>query len=223
MALRTNRLNAQGYASCIFAGGVEAWAVKRLDLLKNMYVDDGSTIDDRSGIPNGYNTGAKLLPLKSGGMSSYNPAIFNLVKLDADAKMGLALEGSSALTLTVVNAQADQIVALVGSASLALSASNADMSAGVDAVASSAMAFSSSVSLGGIIPVTATSTLTLTPNVDITALAFMEAEAGGPTELSPEGLASAVWNSDLVDYTESGTFGAFTQKVLTVARFIGLK
>lgn len=249
MALLTNRFNAQSYNQAVFAGSAEAWAVKRLRLLQNMYASQAG-VDDLSGIPNGYNTGLMLLPLKAGGMSSYNPAILNLVKTSADAKMGRALEGSVTLSIVSTNAQADQIVPMIASASLAITLSDAGMSAGVQAVADSTMSMAGNASLGGIIPVQATSSCVMTPDVDMTALAFMVAEAGGPTELSPEGLAAAVWNAVLADFQEAGstgealsnaggagnpwdsllsanndpgTFGERIQKLLTTGKFLGLK
>lgn len=198
MALLTNRLNAQSYSSSIFAGGVEAFAIKRLNLLVNIYASEAG-IDDKSGVPNGYNTGAMLLPLKDGGMSSYNPAILNLVKSNADAKLGLGMVGSSALVLTLVNAQADQIVSLVGSATLTLAVDNAGMSAGVEAAGSSSMTITPSASLGGIIPVEASAACVLTPSVSMSALAFMDAEAGGATPLSPEGLAASLLDEEEIE------------------------
>jgi hypothetical protein len=249
MALRTNRLNAQSYAAGIFAGSAEAWAVKRTHLLKNTYAGQGG-IDNLSGIPNGYNTGAMLLPLKAGGMSSFNPAILNLVSSDADAKMGKALEGSAVLAITNTNAQADQIIPMIASDILAITLYNAEMSAGVQAVASSTMLISVDASLGGIIPTEASSACLITPDVDMTANAFMEAAAGGPTELSPQGLANAVWDTVLADHLDAGTagsalsdagsagnpwsallddnndpgtFGERVQKLLTIAKFLGLK
>lgn len=199
MALRTNRLNAQGYQSCIFAGGTEAWALRKIDLLKNIYADQGNGIDNKSGVPNGYNMGAMVLPLKAGGMSSYNPAILNLVKSNADAKMGRNLEGTASLSIAVANAQADQIVALVGSASLAISVDNAGLSAGVQAVASASLSITGDLSLGGIIPVQASASCAASSNVTMTALGFMEADAGGPTPLSPEGLASSLLDSNDIE------------------------
>jgi len=198
LALRNNRFNAQGHAAGVFAGGAEAWAVKRLHLLVNMYADQGGNISDKSGIPNGYNTGAMLLPLKAGGMSSYSPVLLNLVKFDADAKMGRNLDGSASLVLTLTNAQADQIVALIGSASLSIAVSDAGLSAGVQAAGSSAMTITGDLSLGGIIPVDASAACVISADVDLSALAFMEAEAGGATPLSPEGLtAELLDNQDI--------------------------
>lgn len=190
------------------------------------------------------------MPLKAGGMSSFNPAILNLVSDNADAKMGKALEGSSTIAITNTDAQADQIVPMVADAVLVIAKDNAAMSAGVEAVADSTMSITGDAELGGIIPVTADSVCAITPNVTMTALAFMEAEAGGPTELSPQGLANAVWDTVLSEHVDSGTtgaalsdaggagnpwsadistnndpgtFGALVQKLLTVAKFLGLK
>lgn len=249
MALRNNRLNAQSHAAGIFAGSAEAWAVKRIHLTRNMYVGDNG-IDDLSGIPNGYREGAILMPLKAGGMSSYNPAILNLVKSNADAKMGRGLVGSAALSIVSTNAQADQIVPMVASAALVIAKDDAAMSAGVQAVASSAMSIVGSAGLGGIIPVTASSSCAITPSVTMTALAFMVAEAGGPTPLSPQGLANAVWDTVLSEHVDvgttgaalsdaggagnpwaadlstnnnPGTFGSLVQKLLKFTNFLGLK
>lgn len=154
-----------------------------------MYADQAATISDKSGIPNGYNMGALLLPLKAGGMSSYNPETLQLVRQSADAKMGRNLQGSAVLTLVKDNAQADQIVSLVASGSLSLVKSEAGLTAGIEAEASGSIDFSSSAILGGIIPVTASSSIAVSPSVALSAKAFMEAEAGGATPLSPEGLS----------------------------------
>jgi len=215
MALRPNRVNTFSYQSCVFAGDNKV-AFQRLDLLRNMYAGNGA-IDDKSGMPNGYNTGGIVLPLKAGGMASFNPAILNLVKSSADAKMGRALVASSTMAITNTNAQADQIVPMSADAVLAISNSDANMSAGVDAVADSTMTMTPDASLGGIIPATATSACVLTPDVDMTAKAFMVAEAGGPTELSPEGLAASVWEAILVDYADTGNAAETVRKAKTAA------
>jgi hypothetical protein len=83
----------------------------------------------------------------------------------------------------------------------------------------------------------------------LSALAHLEAESGGPTPLSPEGLAQAVWSEDLTPYSgvsagqalkdagsagnpwsatlasnnTPGTFGWFVQELLTIGKFLGLK
>lgn len=250
MALVTNRRNAASYARGTIVGDAQAWDVVRTSSLVNIYADESLSIDNKSGIPKGYNTGAILLPMKAGGMSSFNPQALVITANSALARMGRNLAGSATLTLTVTNAQADQIVSLVGSATCSIVVTNAALTAGVQAAASSTMTIIANASLGGIIPITASTTGTLTPSVTMTALAFIIAEAGGPTPLSPEGLADAVWaapavdnnapgtmgeklndaggagnpwSAELASNNTDGTFGAFVQKLLTVAKFLGLK
>lgn len=250
MALRNNRFNAQSHVAGIFAGSAAAWAVKRIHLLRNIYLDDGNNIDNKSGVPNGYRDGAILMPLKAGGMSSFNHSALNLVSVNADAKMGRALAGSAALSIVNTNAQADQIVPMIADAALAITVGSALMSAGVQAVADSAMSIVGDASLGGIIPITADSACVMSDDVTMTALAFMIAEAGGPTPLSPQGLADAVWDEVLADHVtvgsagaaladaggagnpwaadlstnnNPGTFGSLVQKLLKFTQYLGLK
>jgi prolyl-tRNA editing enzyme YbaK/EbsC (Cys-tRNA(Pro) deacylase) len=209
VALRTNRLNAQGYIGGTAVGGAQARSVKRLDLLRNLYADNSNAIDNKSGAPNGYTRGAILMPLKAGGMSSYNFAQLVITASSADAKMGKALAGSSAMALTLVTADLDQIVALLASGTLAITVDQANLSAGVLMAASASGAITVDLAqLGGIIPMGAAGNLVITPDVTMTALANMIAEAGGPTPLSPEGLAAAVWSALLADYADTGTMGA---------------
>jgi hypothetical protein len=219
MALLTNRFNAQSYSQAIFAGGAVSWAVNRPRLLQNIYATKAG-IDPKSGIPNGYNTGYMLLPLKDGGMSSFNPQSLVLSTASAVAKKGRAAQASATLTLVSTNAQADRIIPAVASDTLTLVSTNASISAGVAAVASATLTITGNASIGGIIPVTASSSCSITPSVAMSALAFMIAEAGGPTELSPEGLAAAVWNEALADYTTSGSAGNLVKKIKNNADLI---
>jgi hypothetical protein len=151
-----------------------------------------------SGTPYGYLAPVSwVLPNVGGAMSFYADPL-TMIAVSADAKMGRSLVGSSSLVLTLTNAQADQIVALIGSASLTLATADAGLSAGVEAVASGSMAIIADASLGGIIPVEALAACSISADVDLSALAFMEAEAGGATPLSPEGLtAELLDNQDI--------------------------
>jgi hypothetical protein len=248
LALKNNTRSI-GNMSATSVAGSEAYGISKLRLLVNLYADEGQDVDDLSGVPRGYNMGALLLPLKPGGMSVFEEAT-TLTATNADAKMGRNLEASSSMSLVKLDAQADQIVSLAGSGTLSLTVANAGLSSAVSAVASGSLTISANASLGGIIPVDASSAMSLSDNVTMTALAFMIAEAGGPTELSPEGLANAVWDTVLADHVDAGTtgaalsdaggagnpwsadlstnntpgtFGAFVQKLLSVAKFLGLK
>ncbi|MGL6122528.1 MAG: hypothetical protein ACRC1W_05790, partial [Shewanella sp.] len=68
-----------------------------------------SAFGQLSGTPYGYLAPISwVLPNRPGAMSSFSSDLLQLVKLDADAKMGRGLIGSAALTLVKANAQADQ-------------------------------------------------------------------------------------------------------------------
>jgi hypothetical protein len=162
------------------------------------------------------------------------------------------LELAGSLSIAATNAELQQIVSLAASGSVAISATTAQLAGAANAVASGTVSITATNALcGAIFSVTASSTCSISGRgTSLTALAFMEAEAGGPTELSPEGLANAVWDTVLADHVDTGTtgaalsdaggagnpwsadlstnntpgtFGAFVQKLLSVAKFLGLK
>lgn len=151
--------------------------------------------------PNAY-----LLPNKSGSISSYTRSTSNLDDTTVNLVPAMPMIATSTMALAVLNAQLDQVVQFIASGVMALTG-NANLAAAVAAQASSTMTLAGSALAGGIFPVTAASSMTLTPSVALTAKAFMEAAAGGPTPLSPEGLAAAVLNALLADYNESGSVG----------------
>lgn len=252
MALRTNRLNAQGYVGGFAAGGAQAWSVTKLHLLRNLYVDNNSTVSDKSGVPNGYNMGVLLLPLKPGGLSSYTGNQTSITATPAILAAGRNLSGSATTTITAGTINLDQIVPLTASSTTSITAGTVTLAAAVSGTASSTTAITTAAStLGGIFNTSASSSSAITPAVTLTALAFITAEAGGPTPLSPEGLAQAVWNANLSDFnnagstgealanassagnpwdalvadnSDPGTFGEYVgKKVLTTSKFLGLK
>jgi hypothetical protein len=203
-----------------------------------------------SGFFGAYNNGALspsafILPLKSGSISSYTQSASSLSRLDSTLTPALPMQVNGSFVLTVTNAQLDQVVQFIASGVLSLTGS-----ASLAAAVSGTMTLASSALAGGIFPVTASSNMVLSPSVTMTAKAFMEASAGGPTPLSPEGLANAVldalladhnlagsvgealnsigasanpWSSDLSTNNSPGTFGERVQKLLTKNQFIGLK
>lgn len=159
----------------------------------------------------GYTNGALapnsfILPQKSGSISSYTRANAALAKDTANLVPAMPMIATSAMALAVLNSQLDQVVQFIASGVLALTGS-ASLAAAVGAQASATMTLAGSALAGGIFPVTASSSMTLSPSVTMTAQAFIEASAGGPTPLSPEGLANAVLDALLADHTISGSVG----------------
>lgn len=150
-------------------------------------------------IPNGYAPGYAWVPAKGpGGLASYTQAS-GAISGAAILAAGRNATATVSLTLTVANAQADQIVPISATGSLSIAVADAALAAAVLAEASAALSIAvASAQLGGIFDVAASSSMSIADDATLTALAFMEAEAGGATPLSPEGLtAELLDNSDI--------------------------
>ena len=108
------------------------------------------------------------------------------------------MDGSGSMQITVQTASMSLLAELVASGALIMAVSSAQLSSAVAMLASGTMVITGSASLGGLIPIQAAGTLVFVQdNADLGALAYMEASAGGPTPLSPEGLANAVWQKTI--------------------------
>lgn len=187
-----------------------------------------------------------VLPDIGGAMGSFD--IFGITGSGAGAA-GRNLEAPSSASITLTNAELQQIVTLVAT-QLIIFSSNADLRAAVQMQASAILALATTANIQAMIDIMVSGNIAITPSGILTALAHMNAEAGGPTPLSPEGLAEAVWSKDITGYTDVnsagrklndaggagnpwsadlasnntvGTFGYLVQKLLTVAKFLGLK
>lgn len=191
---------------------------------------------------------AFIMPIKSGAISSYTLSN-GVITPNVDLIPAYNLEASASASITVTNAQLDQIVSAVANGTATISVVNAILAGAATLQANGTLSLTSNADAGAIFSVTADANGVISANVTISALANMEAEAGGPTPLSPEGLAQAVWSENLTDYTGStagqalkdaggagnpwsanladnqteGTFGWFVQKLLTIGKFLGLK
>ena len=212
---------------------------------KNSYTHFGKLAAYPSGY---YPPYAYSMPMSTGAMSSFTQS-YSFITPTVNLAGGRNLEFLAASTIINVNAELQQIVTFIASSLMTLSTS-ADINASVNMQASAVLQLTTVANIQAIIDVLASSSMTITPNVLLTALAHMNAEAGGPTPLSPEGLANAVWDKILADHqitgstgkalsdaggagnpwsadlstnNTAGTFGALVQKLLTVAKFIGLK
>jgi len=190
-----------------------------------------------------------ILPTKSGSIATYNTSFSSISKTDTNMAAGRNLEGSSVNSISVTDAQLDQIVSFVASALSAILCTGS-LEAAIEMQASAVLQLTGTASVGAIVDALASANMQITPVAIITALAHMNAEAGGPTPLSPEGLAAAVWGKDISSFdtpgtaglklnnagsagnpwdaetatsNDPGTFGALVQKLLTVSKYLGLK
>ena len=181
-------------------------------------------------IPDGYGMNAWVPPQFGGGMASViqsRPAISGVVNLAGGRNLVLPMSS----VIIVTNAQLDQIVTFIASAVLQLAVTNAEMNASLVGIASGSMSISASNALlGAIIDILGNGTLILSPNTTLSATGYMEAHAGGPTALSPESLAAAVWEALSSDHISAGSMAKLIQdmnvdlaKKLSTGTFIALK
>lgn len=155
---------------------------------------------DFNAYPNGTRASQSFIqPKSAGSLSSYNRARLSFVP-SVTLTPGAPMSVSGSISLSVAAADLDQIVAIVASGSAAIAVLTANLSAGVLMAASTNGSLSVlSAQLGGIIPVDASASMSLTPDVVMSARAFMVATAGGPTPLSPEGLAQTLLDSSEIE------------------------
>lgn len=207
---------------------------------------------DHSAIPVGYIPPYSFaLPKKSGGLASLKTLTATLTETDAQLALGINLDAGLSASFTEVDAILALIVAL--EAQLSATGSFTDAQLAIILLLESQLSASGTFTqaqLNNILGLVAQLSATMTVTNSITNLVNLSADIGGPTELSPEGLANAVWNAvaadnndagtmgeklndagaagnpwaaNLADNVAPGTFGAFIQKLLTVAKFLGLK
>ena len=161
-----------------------------------------TSFDKTAAQPNGYAPPYSfVIAQKSGGMSSYTQSNESISSTSANMAGGrnLALTGA-AMSISVTNAQLDQIVSFIASASLNLSVSSAALVAAAQAVASAVLTMTlTNAQAGAIFSVLASANGAASANATLTALGFMEAEAGGATPLSPEGLASSLLDNEDIE------------------------
>lgn len=201
----------------------------------------------------GYNNGALspkafILPQKSGSISSYTKSK-STISTNSNLTPAMPMNASASNSLTVLNAQLDQVIQFIANGVMNLTGSST-LAAAVQAQITGVLQLAASGTLGGIFPTYAQGTFTLNENAVLTARAYIQANAGGPTPLSPEGLANAVldalladhnlagsvgealnnigassnpWDADLASNNSPGSFGERVQKLLTTTKFLGLK
>lgn len=191
-----------------------------------------------------------VLPTRSGSIASYTDARMSVSQNVVILIPGKPMSGSSAISITVLSSQLDATFPMSAAGTITVLVNSAALAAAVNASANGAITLVGSAQLGGIFSLAASGAISTSSSSFLSALAWIEAAAGGATPLSPEGLANAVWQSTSVSQNDpgtmgkllndasaagnpwsadtttnnvSGTFGALVQRLLTVAKFLGLK
>jgi hypothetical protein len=197
---------------------------------RNITAGEGIT-DDKVGIPMGYVMKGWQMPQKPGQLSAraYDIAI----TAAATGILGLPGEGSASFSLTTNNPAGELIVSGSGSAEFSITTNIPLLTASINGEGSAEFSITTNTPILGAIadlagattftiatnnptmlplddssPLrTASATFSFTGSLISYAIGHMEGNALPYTELSPQSLASAVWESPLVDYQTTGSAG----------------
>lgn len=172
------------------------------------------------GTPRGYTPPrCWIMPQKGGGISTTAEQMaasgsLNAATLGQGYPITVAMNG----TLSVTDAALGLIVALEIALSASGTITDAELAASAALVASmSASGTLTNVQLGAIVSIVTAMQASGTLNATALVGAFMEWNVGGPTALSPEGLAQAVWNYSKTNPTFAQTMKEELEKAKTAA------
>jgi hypothetical protein len=146
------------------------------------------------------NPSSYYLPQKAGGLASYVSSQGVISQQVVSLIPAQPMLADSTVFLTVTNAQLDQIVSAILNGSLLLTIADATLAGAASAAGSSSCTLTVNSALcGAIFSVLADGAGVITPAVTISALGNMEAEGGGATPLSPEGLAASLLDNEDIE------------------------
>lgn len=120
---------------------------------------------------------------------------------------GINIDVLQNLSLDAISIRLDRIVSMLANGNINLIKLDAKLSAAANILMNSSAHITSSVSIGAIIDIIVIGLINGNKNINMTALAHLESNIGGPTPLSPEGLARAVWGALAEDNNIVGTMG----------------
>lgn len=173
-----------------------------------------------------------LLPQKGGNLTARRSADFGVTGTATGVK-GMPGEGSASLSITTNTPAGELIVSGAGSASFAITTNTPLLTASINGAGTAALSVSTNTPiLGAIAGMTASAAISISTNaptmlplddssplrtglasfslsgtLERYAIGHMEGTALPYTELSPQSLASAVWNALLLEYQEAGSAG----------------
>lgn len=194
-------LNSIGFQNYRYTGDR---AFTMLAPIARQAIHTGETIADTSAIPDGYSAGgAWLLPVKAGGMSSWQ-AQFGMAGAGS-AIAGGPMDGTGAITFTgdgglslTVGLSGDGSLSVVGAAGLALT---------IALAGNGAIVFAGESGLSMIVPIDGAGSFGLAGDGALRGDLDLEGSWGGAAPLSPEGLATAVWGALAAQNNNPGTMG----------------
>jgi hypothetical protein len=156
------------------------------------------------GIPHGARHPATwMMGERGGGIKSYKLSGLT-INATATGELGLPTTGATSITITGTCA-GGLIVGATGTATISIDGTAAIV-ATLNATGAVTITIDGNVAMGAEASLTGTGTITIDGHADAMALGYMT----GTTEeagLTPSGIARAVWESILANYTNDGTAG----------------
>jgi len=170
---------------------------------------DGNGFKRTSSAPDGYGMKAPFPPVKAGGISAWNDPIAQLSMTGALLQGG-PMEGSGSMEFTAADGALSLVISMSGNVAIAtLTGDSMVLRMTVGLNGTGAFQLTGTNNLALIVPFEGAGTvLTMGAGAtDLRGLLSMEGEWTPFTELSPEGLANAVWSSLAAQYNDAGTMG----------------
>ncbi len=170
---------------------------------------DGNGFKRTSSTPDGYGMKAPFPPVKAGGISAWNDPVVQLSMTGALLQGG-PMEGTGSMEFTAADGALSLVISMSGNVAIAtLTGDSMVLRMTVGLNGTGAFQLTGTNNLALIVPFEGAGTV-LTMGVgatDLRGLLSMAGEWTPFTELSPEGLANAVWSALAAQYNEAGTMG----------------
>lgn len=170
---------------------------------------DGNGFRRTSSAPDGYGMKAPFPPVKAGGISAWNGPVVQLSMTGALLQGG-PMEGTGSMEFTAADGALSLVISMSGNVAIAtLTGDSMVLRMTVGLNGTGAFQLTGTNNLALIVPFEGAGTvLTMGAGAtDLRGLLSMEGEWTPFTELSPEGLANAVWSSLAAQYNDAGTMG----------------
>lgn len=162
--------------------------------------------DVNGGTPVGVGAGALALPIVGGSISAFVRAAATVAS--APIQEGREVSGNTSVSFTVAPADLLLTALLSADGTLTFTVSGANLGAAVGISGTTSFALTPNTPLlGALAGMFASGAIVTSSEGTLTAYGALSGDITPFTELSPEGLAAAVWNSLLADYQAVGTAG----------------
>jgi hypothetical protein len=163
---------------------------------------------NRSAVPNGARHPVAWLPArKSGGLASRNAGDFAFSTGSLNVAQGRNIAGDTTFAFALPDAQLQLVVSASGTVAVTFTP-DATLAGALSASGTSAVTFTvPAVTLGAILNAIAATGITFSPAGLVQAIGHIAGDITPFTELSPEGLAAAVWGAAATSNNVAGSMG----------------